>query len=156
MNPLMRLTGFTQGSVASGPTSFANFLRTQAKLVQAVVDDLIPAAVNWPDIVGDEATLSNNSAQITGINDSIGIRLTWTPERAVFFAKTSASALAANDVVNNPSGWKQITNGEVIFVSNNTHVGFATTDSSIAATVRNADGANASLDSFAYLLVGGA
>jgi hypothetical protein len=140
--------------VASGPTSFASFLRTQTKLVQSVVDDLTPAAINWPEIFGDGVVLANNSAQVTGINDSIGIRLTWTPGRAEFFAKTSASALAANDVVNNPSGWKQLTNGEVVFVANNTHVGFATTDSSITATVRNADGANASLDSFAYLLVG--
>lgn len=156
MNAMQLLTGFTQGSVASGPTSFANFLRTQAKLVQAVEDDLIPAVVDWPEIFGDGATLSNNSAQITGINDSIGIRLTWTPGKAAFFAKTSASALAANDVANNPSGWKQITNGEVVFAANNTHVGFATIDSTITATVRNADDADASLDSFAYLLVGGA
>jgi hypothetical protein len=150
MNPLMRLTGFTQGSVASGPTSFASFLRTQAKLVQAVVDDLIPAPIGWNNIEGDEVTLRNNSAQVGGINDSVGFRVTWYPTRARLYAKTLAYDPALNDVTVNPSGWKELVNGEVVFVANNIFLGFATIDADIGVQVRNADDGNTLLAEFYY------
>lgn len=156
MNPLMRLTGFTQGSVASGPTSFANFLRTQAKLVQSVVDDLTPATVNWLDVITDSGNFGNNSAQVTGINDVLALRLTWTPAKSVFYVKTSASALASDDINNNPNGWSQILNGGVVFAINNTHIGFATSDGGTNATVRNGDTGNTLIDTFTVLDLGGA
>lgn len=155
MNPLMRLTGFTQGSVASGPTSFPNFLRTQAKLAQALADDLIPSAVNWTDINSDGVVPGNNSAQLLGINDAMGIRVTWTPDSGVFFAKTSASAMAADDRTTNPAGWSRILNGGVIFAANNSHVGIATAESGITISMRNADNANQLLDTFTCFALGG-
>lgn len=155
MNPLMRLTGFTQGSVASGPTSFPNFLRTQAKLVQAVADDLTPAAINWLDLGIVEATPSNNSAQVTGINDVIALRLTWTPGRSSFLVKTSAAALGFNDIVANPSGWVSISNGGVVFAANGSHIGFGSADVDTIATISNADAGNQTIDTFACLSLGG-
>lgn len=155
MNAMQILTGFRQGSVASGVTEFANTLRSQAKVVQSALDDLIPLAVNWADINSDGVVPGNNSAQLLGINDSIGIRVTWTPDSGVFFAKTSASAMAGNDRTTNPAGWRRIMNGDVLFVSNNSHVGISTVDSGIVVSMRNADDSNQLLDTFTCFALGG-
>jgi hypothetical protein len=119
-----------------------------------VADDLTPAAINWPDFGVVGIIQSNNSAQVTGINDVLGLRLTWTPTRAVFLVKTSAVALASNDIVNNPSGWVPMSNGNVVFAANNTHIGFATNEKGATGTVRNADTGNQIIDTFTVLDLG--
>lgn len=132
--------------------------------------DVTPNAANWIDL--DWSPMNpfgyppNNSAQITGIDSTIQIRLRDT---TVFGSaptvkyKINASAMAVNDWATGGANWITLTFtgtagnrvSNAVTVSNNQYIGFVvtvgTTDNQYTFEVQNVSSSNAVLDSFYYL-----
>lgn len=172
------------GSASSGPLWFAlNTAGSQAVKgsVGPVLDDggggieggggdVTPNAANWIDL--EWSTMipfgysPNNSAQITGIDSTIQIRLRDTTvlgSAPTVKYKISASAMAVDDWVNGGANWITLTFtgtagnrvSNAVTVSNNQYIGFVvtagTTDNQYTFEVQNVSSSNAVLDSFYYL-----
>lgn len=147
MNPLTRLSWLSQANNLQGALVGASSNRTQFLLRASKALNLAPAALNWADIL-HLGVVQANSAQITLIEDSIGLRVTFSPILDTLYCKTAAAAIGANDFQSNPAGWHPISSGSFIFAAAGTYIGFASSATSLSAEVRNGDDSNFFLDSF--------
>lgn len=115
-----------------------------------VTPDPTPAAVNWADMAtmsaGIPVSSSNADQMITGINEPITLKLTWTGAATMQYVLNSGSPTA-------------ITSGSTFVVNNGDNVHFIASynvaaHTSGTATVTNVTDSNTVLDTFAYDLTG--
>ena len=139
--------------------SFGVVASSRPKIVVASSPDVTPDAVNWSDLQYEGAGMDpyqRTVKQITGINQTITLQLTYTSTQGSIWYKIAANANNELTYTNTPSGYTLVSSGGTFTVTNNQYVEFLITDGPsygglmqlFTITVTNVTDSNTVLDTF--------
>jgi hypothetical protein len=106
--------------------------------------DVTPNAVNWNDLSTGNSTATTNTQTISGINQSITLRATFTEDRDNYTLQAIVNGSLVGSPVNSPGNF-------TFTVSNNDTVAFRASGGETrnsTATITNTSDGNAVLDTF--------
>lgn len=140
-------------------SSFASFSSIKKPIVAAGGGDVTPNAVNWSNLTydGGGANPYNITVkQITGINQSITLQLTYTSSVGEIRYKIAENANNEGTYTGSLTGYTLVSSGGTFIVNNNEYVEFLISEtpaytglmSTFTITVTNVTDSNTILDTF--------
>lgn len=156
MNRIRRLSLFATASGVDGPLWIPVSLGVETSVYGKEPPDPTPDAINWLDVSYPISTPPlNNVGQITGINSTITLSLSWTGSLGTVYRKVSESSFSTGDYALNSADWVSTLTGGTFAVPPNYYVGFLRIQAKVGTgvfTVRNVSDLNTVLDTFSLAI----